>query len=303
MKRFVIGAIGVAALAGAATADINSINGLNFNAYENFQGNGPVIPSLLTLNGLPVPPVLNGSFFTALNPNAVREIYPTASGGFANRHILWASDNSGASAYQLQAGESFRVASCFRVTLPAGYPSGIGAPVTAETGLWIHNPRVGNDANGNPTVNFIDEGGVMLFTNGTSFSGGAGQDFALYGEGGFNNPASPPIFFPNDTVEIVYSYFANGYFAPNSLAQYEARVTNITRGISVSSGLKGFNADALGRVGLNPGTTIGFRVQNQVFPLIETDITTEFFNVSIIPGPGALALLGMGGLLASRRRR
>ncbi len=301
MKMFAFSAIAVFAAAGSAMADINSINGLNLNSYESFRNPAGAIPSTLTVDAGPaIDQTFNGSTALSLGNHTFREIYPALTPGFSNRHIAWLSDNGGNSAYQLQAGESFHVEACFRLTAAAPYPvrtEVVGAPPpgpAAETGIWIHNPRV-NDAG----VSFIDEGGIWGITNGTSFSGGAAMDFFLFGEGN-GNPSAPrgPIFFAGDTVFQSYTYYAPGYFGAGSAPGYEATVTNITKGISVSSGLRGF-----GPGGLNPGTTIGFRFQNAIFPIADTDITTELSHLRIIPTPGAAAVLGLGLLAAGRRRR
>ncbi|MDX2130934.1 MAG: hypothetical protein SFY69_02645 [Planctomycetota bacterium] len=300
MKAVAMGASAFVLLmaAGTAVAQISSINALNFNAYENFRNPGSVLPSNLSLNGTAIPNAYNQNVPTSLGGNhVVREVYAQGTGGFANRHVAWFSNDGGNSPYALQDGESFRASACFTIDLPSGYPSGIGASHNSETGFWINNPRVNEQG-----VSFIDEGGVWLITNGTSFSGGAGMDFNLFGEGGFPNPNSPPIVFPGDTIEVAYEYFYPQ--APGARARYRATVNNITRGIFMDSGYKNFNPiPGSNEVGLNPGATFGFRVQNQIFPLIETDISTNIFNVNIVPAPGAAALLGLGGLVALRRRR
>src|SRR5258705_297718 len=91
------------------------------------------------------------------------------------------------------------------------------------------------DISGINSMQFNDEGGVWLITNGTSFSGGAGQDFFLFGEGGFNNPAAPPIYGNNELVEMTYTYYAAGALGPGEHARFEATVHNVTRGVTVSS--------------------------------------------------------------------
>lgn len=291
MKAF-LGVCAVAACAGSALANISSINGLNFNTYECFRNPMAVIQSSLTLDGgAPAPVAFNGSQAASLANHTVRETYAPLTAGFANRHMLWASDDGGATAYQLQAGESFRISACFRTT--TNHLTGVGAPTNSETGIWIHAPRVSDT--GQP---YIDEGGVWLISNGTAFSGGITQDFYLYGEGGFNNPSAPPIYVAGDLVQVEYIYHAPGDLGPGSGAKYEASVYNITQNIFAQSGVRNVN------VPLTPGTTLGFRFQNQVQPNIMTDTSHEVCNISIgIPAPGAMALLGLGGLVATRRRR
>lgn len=291
--KMLLGVCAIAAFAGSALAQVSSVNALNFNTYENFRNPASLIPSTLTLNGGPAAPfVYNGSQPAALAGNHnVREVYAPTTPGFANRHMLWFSNDNGNTAYQLQAGESFRVRACFTTT--TNHLTGIGAPFNSETGLWIHAPRVSDTG-----VNFIDEGGLWLISNGTSFTGGIAQPFHLFGEGGFSNPSSPPIYGINEVVEIEYIYHAPGALGPGSRAAYEASVFNVTRNIFNQSGVKLFDAP------LTAGTTIGFRAQNQVQPNIMTDTNHNIFNVSIaVPAPGSLALLGLGGLVATRRRR
>jgi hypothetical protein len=292
--KALLGVCAIAACAGSALADISSINSLQLNAYECFRNPLEVKPSSLTLNGgAPVPVVFNSTLpgGPIAGSHVVREVYPQFTPGFANRHMLWFSNNNGATAYQLQAGESFRIRACF--TTRTNHATGIGAPFNSETGIWIHAPRVNDEGQ-----NYIDEGGVWLITNGTSFAGGITQDFTLFGEGGFNNPNSPPIYFPGDVVEVDYIYHAPGALGPGSGAKYEASVYNVTRNIFVQSGVKNV------ALPLTPGTTLGFRFQNQIDPAISTDTTHDAFNISIaIPAPGAMTLLGLGGLIATRRRR
>jgi hypothetical protein len=291
--KVLLGVCAVAALAGSALGQISSANGLNFNTYENFRNPASLITSTLTLNGgAPAPFVYNGSQAAALAGNhAVREVYPQFTPGFANRHMLWLSNDGGASAYQLQAGESFRLRACF--TTNTNHASGIGAPINSETGIWIHAPRVSDTG-----VNYIDEGGLWLISNGTAFSGGISSQFHLYGEGGFNNPASPPIYGLNEVVEVEYIYHAPGALGAGSPAAYEASVFNVTRNLFSQSGVKTLGA------ALTPGTTVGFRAQNQVQASIQTDTTHDIFNISVsVPAPSSLALLGLGGLIAARRRR
>jgi len=297
-KITVMSAFAVCTLAGVATAAVTSANGLNFNSYESFRNPAAVIASVATLDGVAAAVAFNGSSAATLGDHTFREQYPALTQGFANRHMLWLSTDGGATPYQFAANEgSFRLEACFRTR--TNHPTGIGAPVNSETGIWIHNPRVNEQG-----VPFIDEGGIWAITNGTSFIGGASQDFFLFGEGGFNNPGRPPISIAGDLIFQSYTYYAADYFAPGSRASFEATVTNVTTGFSRSSGLLNFNAiPGSGENGLNAGATIGFRFQNQVFQPIDTDTTVELSHVRLIPAPGAAALLGLGGLIAGRRRR
>jgi hypothetical protein len=294
--RICLSVLAVAALAGTATAQLTATNGYQLRAFENF-GGGQAVHGTASFNGSAVLP---GNIAVPLGPSyAMTDNYPALEPGFANRHLLFTSTDGGATAYQLQAGESFRMSATFRIAPNAGYPVGPGAPANSEAGFWFVNPRIGGG--GTP---FNDEGGIWLITNGTSFAGGAGMDFFLFGEGnGAPNPPRPPIYTAGGEATATYEYFAANYFGPGSAPGYVATVTDLTSGISVTSGLKPFFADDAGQIGLNPGTLIGFRYQHQIFPASDNQITTTISGISIIPTPGALALLGMGGLLAARRRR
>ncbi len=294
--KIAVSALAVVAFAGSAMAQIGSINGFQLRAFENF-GGGQAVHGTASFNGNPLVP--GNVAVPGFGPFSITDNYPALEPGFANRHLLFASTDGGNSAYQLQAGESFRMSASFRITASAGYPTGPGSPANSETGFWFVNPRIGGG--GTP---FNDEGGVWLISNGTSFSGGAGMDFFLFGEGnGSPNPPRPPLYTAGGVAEATYSYYAAGYFGPGSAPAYEATVRDLTSGNSVSSGLKPFFADDAGQIGLNPGTIIGFRAQNQIFPVLNNTITDDIFNVSIIPGPGAAALMGLGMLAATRRRR
>ena len=297
-KTFGFGAVALACVAGMAMANPNSINSISFNTYESFRNPSAVIPSTLNVNGSVQAASYNGTIpIAGLGALNVREQYSAGTGGFANRHIAWLSNDGGATPYQITGTDSFQVRSCF--TMTTNHPTGVSAPINSEAGFWIHNPRVNEQGN-----SFIDEGGVWLISNGTSFVGGASQDFFLFGEGGFNNPSSPPIFFPGDVMEVSYTYYAPEALGPGQRARFEASVSNVTRGISVSSGLKNFNAIAgSNENGLNAGATMGFRFQNQVFPLIDTDTSTQVFNISVVPAPASAVLMGLAGLVATRRRR
>ncbi len=285
-------------LAGSAFGQISSINSVNV-AVRNFND----FPTTnLSINGLAMPNGQSSAAITGLGAgvNFDETFALGAQGNFANRHLAFFSNDGGASAYQLQNNQSFLMTACFRQT--TNHPTGIGAPVNSETGFWIHNRRTGLDGNGQP-VQYTDEGGVWMISNGTSFSGGAGMDFHLYGEGGWNNPNVPPIIGNGDLIQASFAYYAPGTRPGHAGAFYECTVTNVTTGLSVSSGMKSINTDAAGVTGFGDGTTFGFRAQNSRFPLIETHTTTEINCITIVPAPASLGALALAGVFAGRRRR
>ena len=293
-----ISLVAFAAIAGTAMGQISSINGVNvavrnFNDFPttNLSINGSAQPNGQSSFGI-------GGLSSGVNFDETFAL--GAQGNFANRHLAFFSNDGGTSAYQLQNSQSFLMTACFRMT--TNHPTGIGAPVNSETGFWIHNARTGLDGNGNP-VQYTDEGGVWMISNGTSFSGGAGMDFQLYGEGGFNNPNSPPIIGNGELIQASFAYYAPGSRPGHAGAFYEATVTNTVSGISVSSGMKSIGTDAAGVTGFGNGTTFGFRAQNSRFPLIETHTPTEVNCITIVPAPASIGLLGLAGVFAGRRRR
>jgi len=292
--------IGIAALtlvAGLASAQISSINGLNVQV-RNFND---FPTTTLSINGAAQANGQSNLAVNNLNGLTVDENFAQFStGNFANRHLGFFSNDAGASAYQLQNNESFRVDACFRLT--TNHTTGIGAPINSETGFWFHSPRTGRDGNGN-LVNYTDEGGLWLISNGTSFTGGAGMGFNLYGEGGFPNPSSPPIVGNGDLIQASYTYYAPGTRAGFAEAFYEATVTNTVTGVTSSSGLVQFFNDELGVNGFGNGTTFGFRAQHTRDFTISTTTLTEVDCITIVPAPSTLAGLGLAGLLGARRRR
>lgn len=291
MKAAMIGVAAVLAAAGSTMAQ-PIVNSYTFNSYESFRNPAAQIASNLTVNGNAIGSGFNqfNAVPLSTNPIVVNEQYAPGTGGFANRHMLWFSNDGGASPATTDGSVSFGMS--VRVRIQTNHPTGQGAPINSESGFWFHVPRV--DSNNNP---FIDEGGVWLITNGTSFAGGAGFDFALLGEGGGNNPSFPPLYTAGGWARMRFTYFAPGALGPGSGPAYETFVTDETSGRTVGSGLKSAGP------GFTPGTTFGFRFQNQVFPVTLTNTTTTLDGIQLVPTPAAAALLGLGGLVAGRRRR
>ncbi|MFZ4574417.1 MAG: hypothetical protein ACOYN0_08470 [Phycisphaerales bacterium] len=298
----------VAGIAGVASAQISSLNGFNLD-YRNFNdfatsstsidqdgplGNAPT--NLPSPRGNLAMPGISSTY------NLHEEIPSVAQGNFANRHLQFFSNDGGNTAYQLQANESFQITA--RVKIDTNMPSGPGAPTVSETGFWFHNPRVNEQGN-----SFVDEGGLWVISNGTSFTGGAAMDFALLGEGNGSRPPSDPlgpIYTEGGWAAISFTYYAPGALGPGQGAGYIASIHDEVSGLTRSSGLKRFGYIAATEPvggGFNPGTVFGFRYQNSRFPLIDTVTDTYINDITIVPAPSALAALGLAGLAATRRRR
>lgn len=307
--RFVLGLIVAAGVAGTAGAAVQDINGLQLVA-RNFNDFGL---STLSYNhnggpatALPAPGTLAINTLSGVH-NVDESIQPQA-GNFANRHLVWFSADGGATPYSFDASQSFRASA--RVTVRTTFTNwAIGAARSVEAGFWAHVPR----RDDNTGANYTDEGGIFTVTNGTTFVGGAGLPFNLFGEGGFNNPANPPFFtganvgggFTEGAMDQTFIYQAPSGMEPGYI---RVLVTDVVSGVSKDSGWLAINnsVDQFGDNSnlWNPGTTFGFRMQNPPTSLaVTTDFHQSIGNLSIIPAPGAMGLLGLGGLLAARRRR
>ncbi len=289
----------VAGFAGLASAQIGSINGFNLDHrnWNDFPG------ATTSMNGTNLGNTRSSFPISGLGATHLSENFPQGiQGNFANRHLQFFSNDNGNTAYQLQANESFQITACIK--LDTNHPSGPGAPVNSETGFWFHNPRVNEQGN-----SFVDEGGMWVISNGTSFTGGAGMDFALLGEGNGSRPPSDPlgpIYTEGGWADVSFTYYAPGALGPGQGAAYIASIFDRSSGLSRSSGLKRFfgipGTEPAGG-GLNPGTVFGFRYQNSRFPLADTQTDTYIDCITIVPAPSALAALGLAGLAATRRRR
>lgn len=192
------------------------------------------------------------------------------AGGFANRHSSWFAD--GGTRVDVNYGDSYTIATTMTVNA-----TGVDGQVEAG----IHSDLFGFGFFGALTGN----GEIAAF-------GGTNQ-FHTFGTGLYNL---------GDTVMLEMSYApgAGELLAPASTVEY--RYNNMTTGSGwVSSG-------ALTITNLEGGIPSGFDqfygVGAQINqPSANASVNIQFTDTSFVPTPASAALLGLGGLVATRRRR
>jgi hypothetical protein len=284
MSKLTLGAIALLAAAGSAVAqDISTVNGYNvqireFNDFPTSNlmwgpAGSPVIPG-------PVP----GHFALAGFNSGVefQESFPQGTqGNFANKHQALFSNDGGATPFGLDQHQSFSVSTNVRITSPAGSPR-------KEGGLKFYNDRGGG---------FIDEGEILVAGDNGEVAGfGANLTFFSFGPGAYT---------PGQTARMTFNYFGPGV---NSFyASYQVIFTDPVTGVH-DTGIRDFDhAGAIDPTnpanGFNNGSRLGWLDQNQRSPVINDFADVVYGNVSIVPAPGAAALIGLAGLVAGRRRR
>lgn len=253
-------ATAMAVFAGSAFAQIGAINGVKIETY--IPPFNVAIPSdLTTTNNYPALVQFDERNFAL-------------QGGFANKHQALFSTDGGTSAYALQNSDSFRLDFTVNVNTlrPDGQPR-------KEGGLVFYNPRPG----------FVDEGRVLVASDGEIAVFGGAMPFT-----GFGN-----AYVKGTTASLSFTYFAPGELGPK--AAY--RLTATTTLGNFDSGIKVWGDETDGTNGFNNGTNFGFLAQNQRLPVTAEFATTTYGGINIIPAPGAAALLGLAGLATARRRR
>lgn len=271
------------AAAGSALAgtDVNNINSLQvdnrfFNDFNNSTlnwgpaGNATTPAPLPTDDG--VLPLAGGvewrDEFAALS---------TGQGSFANKHIAWLSSDGGATRHQGNKNQSFVLN--FDVKIDVAAPG-----IRREGGLQVNNPR--------PALGFTDEGQILIASDGEVAVFGGVMPFT-----GFGN-----VYTAGTTASVSFEYFAPGTADP-VLGAYRLIFNDAVTGVH-DSGMKFWGAmEPDGLFGFNFGTEFGFKAQNQRIPIIDDFSDITYSNISIVPAPGAIALMGLGGLIAGRRRR
>jgi hypothetical protein len=275
MNRSVLSVAVLALTAGMALAtDMTSVNSyqMNTRVFNDFPG------SSLTVNGVPrlsTPEV----YPIPLGPLHINEQFPQGiAGNFANKHIGWFSGDNGASIATTNVAQTWTLN--FDVNLSQAAP---GAP-RKEAGIEIHQPR--------PVLGFTDEGQVLIASdNGEVAVFGAALPFTGFGAG---------CYTLGTTAHVQFNYFAPGVVDPVKGA-YQLLFLDAVTGLH-DSGYKVWGNETDGIVGLTDAV-VGLKLQNQRNPFINDFGDVVYNGVSIVPAPGAAALLGLAGLVAGRRRR
>lgn len=253
----------VVAAAASANAQVNTINGINLSG-NRFYNDRPGSSLTTTSTGS----LGGGIRWQESNVNA------TSPGGFANRH--YAPLSVGGVPYSFGPGQSFQ----FDVDVI------IRGPQPSEAGIQVGQTPFFPSSFGANTGQF-----VML-------PGNAGEIATFGGE---------MPFFSNNQPE-------NAGMARSALGQF-FHMTLIYVGTNDGSPFTKYGVNGVfspvangggGFAGWTAGTTIGVFTQNNIGAFGgNADFDVEFRNLSIIgiPAPASMGLLGLGGLVAMRRRR
>lgn len=270
MRKFV-SLVALAALAGVAQAqDISAVNGYRSDAriFNDFAA------SSLTINGVNRP--VQDSQPLAYGPvHFVENFAQGEPGNFANKHVAWLSYDGGATRAVTNSQQSFSIDFDVRITAPGGSPR-------KEAGMEVHQPR-DNGA-------WTDEGQLLIASDGEVAVFGGSMPFTGLGN----------VYTLNTTAHVKWEYFAPGVQDPTKGA-YRLTFTDAVTGVH-SSGIKIWGAEFDGVAG-HTNAFFGFKSQNQRNPFLADSSDMLYSNVSIIPAPAALGLIGLAGLAGTRRRR
>lgn len=286
----------LAAFAGSAIADVSTINSVRIQ-NRNFND----FPGSTILQTVQYPTTVDwDERFPAGAASRLPAGNPPGSGGFANRHFGWFSADNGASNYAFQNGESFTARANVLIQTGGNITPGGNALPRREAGFAIFNPQNGFDGGNpnNPIVSYIDEGFVMVASDGEVAMFGGGLPFFSFNS--LNDPNAR--YFLGTSARIEFRYFAPSGGNP---AACQVVFTNFLGTEFASPVLPFSNASVvLGNAsGLANGTNVGLRAQNQRNPNFDDFSLIRYNNISVTPTPGAAALLALGGLMAGRRRR
>lgn len=191
------------------------------------------------------------------------------SGGFANRHSAYFSDDGGASALDFNYPDAFDFS--FTLDLDANPPDGREAGFHAD---------------------LFGLGFFGVLPNGEIAAFGSILPFYSFGAGVWN---------PGDPIDLRMIHTpgdgdgTSGNFTIPSTMEY---MYNLGSGW-VSSGQVDFTTTE-GGIPTNFDFLVGFGVQNQGAP--GGNSVAKFTNI-VVPAPASAALLALGGLLGNRRRR
>ncbi len=280
----VSGLIALAALAGVAGSAFGGVT--NANAFNVQLRNWNDYPSSNILPDIAPNQTSHARIVENMNPPGTGDPQK-----FANRHFAYLSEDGGATKLSMKNNESFKISYTMRMNSNIDNDgSGQLWPQQPEGGIFFGNDRGGG---------WIDEGGIFVVGNGTVFVGGANQKFSLIGE--HNNGTD--AFKKGDLLRMSYTYYAPGAAGP--IAQYVVQFENLTSGFSKTVGNTFDMGDPANPNGFNDGSWVGFRWQHTRNPLVDGSTVNdiEYGDIQIVPAPAGFALLGLGGLIAGRRRR
>lgn len=275
--RKVLSIVALAALAGAAPAqDMSQVNGYAMEArlFNDFGG------TTLTVNGVNQP--AHVTYPLAYGPVHINEQFAFGeAGNFANKHVAWLSTDGGATKARTNIGQSWSMD--FDVTM-----NSVSASPRKEAGIEFWQPR---GLYASPSYN--DEGQMLIASdNGEVAVFGASLPFTGFGTG---------CYTLGTTAHVSFSYYAPGVAPGTTRGSYRLIFTDAVTGVH-DSGYKEWGPEFDGVEGMR-GTYVGFKDQNQRNPFLADNADVIYNNLSIIPAPAALGVLGLGGLAAARRRR
>ncbi len=276
MNRIAVLVLAVAGTASTAVA-LPAFNGLFGEArvFNDFA------TSNLTVNGTayPTPGTFSAPLPSGAQQLVIRDQFPfPTAGNFANKHRAALSADGGASAYGFQRSDGFDLSVDFRIDTP--FPN-----VRKEGSIEIRNPRFSIDPN------FIDEGRILVASDGEVAVFGGAMPFIGFGS----------VYTAGTTANIRFIYAAPGHNGPGSLAAIRLIFTP-QAGVPIDSGWRTWGPEVDGD-GFNDGTTVHFVGQAQRFAVSSDEAIFTWGNLNVIPSPATLALVGLGGLVAVRRRR
>lgn len=269
----------VAAAGSVFAGDISQVNGFSVDLRTPFNfiptSNLQYGPAFNATTAAPAPATV------ALPGNSVEfyEQFPagTPNTGFANKHVAYLSTDGGASHFTATKNQSWTMN--FDVLVDVAAPG-----VRREAGLRVENNR--------PNLGYTDEGLLLIASDGEVAVFGGVMPFTGLGN----------VYTAGTTAQVSFQYFAPGVADP-VVGAYRLIFTDAVTGVH-DSGIKLWNAgEPDGLFGFNDGAKFAFVAQNQYIPVINDFSRIRYNNVSIVPAPGALALMGLGGLIAGRRRR
>jgi len=267
--KFAFGVLALAVSAGSAfAADISLVNG---TVMQNRVWNDFASSTLVSTNNYPAQVSWDESFPAG------------TTGNFANKHLAYLSTDGGATPLGLNVGQSWTLTTNIQISAPNASPRKEGA-------LQIENPR--------PGLGYTDEGHVLVASDGEVAIFGGVMPFYT------SNFTGGPWYSLNSISTLTLEYFAPGSNPMDPiLGGLRVSMNDPVHGFHQSPILTWGSMEPDGTKGFNTGTKIAFQAQNQRNPFIDDHSFISYTGTTIVPAPGALALMGLAGLAAARRRR